>query len=166
MKPLNTIEQQETGDLELVHPKTGEGLRAFLVLAGPKHPVRERLELDGSRQLRKRFNKRGALELDDPEEDNRKALDFLVACTLGWYSLEDDPAPGTASPAVKRVDALDFGNGPEPFSVGRVREIYETKKLAWVSEQARVGLNKNDVFIRDSSRTSSATSAGSPGSPN
>lgn len=160
MKPLNVIQQQESGDLEIVHPVTNEPLRAFLVLAGPRHPVRERLELDKSRQLRRQFNKRGAVELDDPEEDRKRALDFIVACTLGWYSLEDQDG---GAPAV-RVEAVDFGRGPEPYSANRAREVYSDAALSWIKLQAQEGLHKQELFIKDSSRTSSPSSAGSPGS--
>ena len=164
MKPLNTITRQETGDLELCHPTTGEGFKSFLILAGPKHPVREQLELATDRRLRQQINKRGSLELDDPEEDRRKALDFLVACTLGWYTIEEELS-GEGKPAVtRRVEMIDVGKGPEPFSIGRVREIYVDRDIGWIKEQARAGLNKIELFIKDSSRGSSSTPAGSPAS--
>lgn len=162
MKPLNTITRQETGDLELYHPVSGEGLGSFLILAGPRHPIRERLELEMDRKVRAQINKRGSLELDEPEKDRQKALDYLVSITLGWYSLEerDDKSVPAA-----RVDMIDVGRGPEPFSVARVREIYEDKDLGWIREQARAGSGKQELFIKDSSQGSSNTPAGSPASP-
>lgn len=163
MKPLNTITRQETGDLELYHPISGEGLSTFLILAGPRHPIRERLELEMDRKVRAQINKRGSLELDEPEKDRQKALDYLVSITLGWYSLE--PAPEEGAPPV-RVDMIDVGRGPEPYSSVRAREIYEDKDLGWIREQARAGAGKQELFIKDSSHGSSNTRAGSPVSPN
>jgi hypothetical protein len=61
---------------------------------------------------------------------------------------------------------IDVGRGPEPFSIGRVREIYQDKELAWIPKQARSGVNSGDLFIKDSSRPSSNSPAGSPASPN
>lgn len=164
MKKLAAIVLEESADLELSHPKTGEGLRSFLILAGPEHPVRKRLELEKDRQMRRQINKKGVLELDEPEEDRKKAVDYLVACTLGWYSLDDDVPPGQPP---KRVEALDVGLGdaPTPYSAGAARQIYTTPRLGWIKQQARDGLNKQDVFISDSSRTSSNSPAGSPASP-
>lgn len=162
MKNLGTIALQEQADLELTHPKSSEGLGVFFILAGPEHPDRKRYELDKDRKLRAQINKKGSIELEEPEEDRARLLEYLRICTLGWYTLEKDEGTGE----VTRVDAVDFGAGPTPFSTGAARDVYASKELGWIKDQIRTGLAKNDVFIKDSSRPSSNTAAGSPASPN
>lgn len=160
MKNLGTIALQEQADLEILHPIKAEGLGVYFILAGPSHPDRERFELDKDRKLRTQINKKGSIELEDPEEDRARLVDYLRVCTLGWYTLEKDETG-----AVTRIDAADFGNGPTPYSTAAARAVYLNKELGWIKDQVRTGLAKNDVFIKDSSRPSSNTAAGSPASP-
>lgn len=161
MKNLGTIALQEQADLEILHPIKAEGLGVYFILAGPEHPDRKRFELDKDRKLRAQINKKGSIELEEPEEDRARLLEYLRTCTLGWYSLDKDAETGV----VTRIDAADFGAGPVPFSTGAAREVYARPDLGWIKDQVRAGLAKNDIFIKDSSRPSSNTAAGSPASP-
>lgn len=160
MKSLRSITMQEQADLELVHPTTADKLGVFITLAGPEHPARKKFELEKDRKLRHQLNKTGAVQLDDPEVDRERLIDYLCTCTLGWYCIDRNDAGETV-----RVDAIDLGEGPVPYSAAGARQLYTDASLVWVRMQVRDGINKNDVFIRDSSRSSSNTPAGSPASP-
>jgi hypothetical protein len=151
MKPLNSIFRSETIDLELVHPKTGEGLRSFLILAGPDHPTRRRLELEIDQRIRSELNKSGRVEVKSLERVEKDDIEFATACTLGWYTLEEGDAGDGTPPVARRVDMIDVGNGPEPFSVGRAKEIYQDRKLSWVFAQVREGIKNVERFFVDSS---------------
>lgn len=162
MKNLADITMQETVDLELVHPRTFEGLGTWFKLAGPEHPDRRRYELEKDRKLRSQVNRKGSIQLDDPEEDRRQLVEYLAECTLGWYTI----VKGAAAGAEKIEPAADFGQGPVPYSKQAARQVFDTPALRWIRDQVREGVAKTDLFIKDSSSSSSNTGAGSPDSPN
>lgn len=130
---LNGIIENDTGTHELKHPVDGAPLGIFFTLAGPEHPVRQKIALQASRDLRRRVQKAGKLVFDDPEDELAAETDYLVAATLGWKGLEIDGKPVEYSP-------------------GEARTLYTTSKFAWVRRQIRKALDDAEVFTGSSSR--------------
>lgn len=129
---LNGIIENDTGTHELKHPVDGAPLGVFFTLAGPEHPIRQKIALQASRDMRRRVQKAGKLVFDDPEEEIEAETDYLVAATLGWKNLEIDG---------KAAD----------YSPGAARELYTNKRFAWVRRQVRKALDDAEVFIGSSS---------------
>lgn len=129
---LNNIIENDKGSFELKHPVDGAPLGVYFQLAGPEHPVRQKLALQYSRDLRRKVQKAGKLVLDDPEDEREQELDFLVAATLGWKGLEVDGA------------AIDY-------STSAARSLYQDSRFAWVRRQVRKALDDVEVFIGSSS---------------
>lgn len=156
MKDLSGIKVGQTADVELLDPMTTEGMGAFFILAGPNHPVREGLELARDRKLRLEIKKKGRVDLGDPEQDRRDEIDYLVACTLGWYSIDSETK--------ERREHIVFDGKELPFSQGDCRRIYEDKDRSWIRKQIKGDLRDDDVFLRGSSASSSGTPAGNSSS--
>lgn len=128
---LNGIIENDTGTHELKHPVDGAPLGIFFTLAGPEHPIRQKIALQASRDLRRRVQKAGKLVFDDPEEELEAETDYLVAATLGWKNLEIEG----------RV--LDY-------TPGNARMLYMNARFAWVRRQIRKALDDAEVFIGSS----------------
>lgn len=128
---LNGIIENQTGRHELKHPVDGAPLGVMFVLAGPEHPVRQKIAMQVSRDMRRRVQKAGKLVLEDPEDELEQETEFLVACTLGWSALEVDGK------------VLDF-------TPAAARELYTSSRFAWVRRQIRKALDDAEVFIGSS----------------
>lgn len=128
---LNSIIENQTGHYELKHPVDGAPLDVKFTLAGPEHPVRQKIALQVSRDLRRRVQKAGKLVLEDPEDEIDQETDFLVACTLGWTNLVIDGKAADYTPQA-------------------ARELYTSSRFAWVRRQVRKALDDAEVFIGSS----------------
>lgn len=129
---LTSLIENDTGNFQLKHPVDGAPLGVTFSLAGPEHPVRRKLALQASRDMRRRVQRAGKLVLDDPEDEIAQETEYLVASTLGWSDLEIDGAK-------------------VPFSQAAARQLYENPKFAWVRRQVRKALDDAEVFIGSSS---------------
>ncbi len=129
---LNRIIENDSGLFELKHPLDGAPLGVYFMLAGPEHPIRQKMALQYSRDLRRKVQKAGKIVFDDPADEREQELDFLVASTLGWKGLEVDGA------AVE-------------YSAGAARSLYQDVRFAWVRRQVRKALDDAEVFIGSSS---------------
>lgn len=129
---LNSIIENDTGTHELKHPVDGAPLGVIFTLAGPEHPIRQKITLQAQRDMRRRVQKAGKLVFDDPEDEHDAETDYLVAATLGWTGLEIDGKPVAYSP-------------------GEARTLYTTSRFAWVRRQVRKALDDAEVFTGSSS---------------
>lgn len=128
---LNSIIENDTGTHELKHPVDGAPLGVTFTLAGPEHPVRQKIALQAQRDMRRRVQKAGKLVFDDPEEEHEAETDLLVAATLGWSGLEIDGRTVAYSP-------------------GEARTLYTTSRFAWVRRQIVKALADAEVFTGSS----------------
>lgn len=133
---LNQVIENDTGSFQLKHPVDGAPLGIIFTLAGPEHPIRQKLSLQIKRDMRRRVQRAGKLVLEDPEDELAQETDFLVACTLGWTGLEIDGATVA-------------------FDPGAARKLYEESRFAWVRRQVARALDDAEVFIGSSSKASS-----------
>jgi len=128
---LNQIVEHDTGTFQLKHPVDGAPLGVAFTLAGPEHPVRQKLTLQLKRDLRRRVQRAGKLVLEDPEDEIAQETEFLVACTLGWKDLQIDGKPFAFSPDAARA-------------------LYEDGRFAWVRRQVAKALDDAEIFIGSS----------------
>lgn len=124
---LNSIIESDTGTYQLKHPVDGAPLGVTFTLAGPEHPVRQKITMQAARDMRRRVQKAGKLVLEDPEDEREQETGYLVACTLDWRDLE------IAGKAVA-------------FSPTEARSLYTNPKFAWVRRQIRKALDDAEVF--------------------
>jgi hypothetical protein len=132
---LDAIIDLTEARLPLKHPKTGAELTAYLVLAGPEHPLRKKLVFERQRTLRGRMQKTGEMHIEDPEEEAQVELEHTAACIVGW----GDQVSGSG--------VITLGGRSLTYSPGAVSELMAR---AWIREQARAGLRQRDLFIADS----------------
>ena len=131
---LTSISEQQSAEVELLHPVTGAPLDAVVILAGPEHPARKRLVFDRQRRLRAKFAKSGRLQLDDPAAEADEAIELLAACTLGWRGLTDAGKPLDYTPAAAAA-------------------LYARPELAWMRAQLMAALDDRERFIAASRET-------------
>ncbi|MYM31484.1 hypothetical protein GTP58_24425 [Duganella sp. CY15W] len=130
---LNDYEDIPTGKLVLLDPKTKAPTSSFIELASPEHESRKRIDLARTRRLRAEFANNGKIQQTDPIDDFNEETDYLVAATLGWN--------------------LTQGGQPLSFSASAARTLYEDPKKKWLRAQALDGLNKTQLFIKDSAKS-------------
>ena len=130
---LANIVEQDSGEYELRDPVDRAPLGVIFTLAGPEHPVRQKITLQAARDLRRKVQQAGKLVFDDPEAEREQELDYLVAATLGWKNLSVD------------------GQSVE-FSAAAARSLYQASRFAWVRRQVRRALDEAEVFIVSSSK--------------
>ncbi len=151
MRNIKSISMALTADIELLDPKTAEGLGAFFIMAGPNHPARQAHELARERRLRQEVRKRGRVEIGDPEDDRKQEIDYLVACTLGWYSIDPETK--------ERKEYILLGE-EVPYSSEAARRVYEDAQLSWIKRQLKSDMRGDEVFLSASSANSPATPSG------
>lgn len=124
---------QETTDVELVHPKTGEvltnddGSAMVITVYGPYSSHYKSVNhAQQNKRLMKAQRMGGKMNLT-AEELEASALDLLVKCTAGWkITLEDD-------------------GGLEEFSEAKAREVYTD--LPWVRDQIEAAFGDSRSFL-------------------
>lgn len=128
MFDLSTIVEQQTAEVELLHPVTRIPLGAIILVAGPEHPKRKKLNFDVQRKLRAAFARKGKFEASDPEDDEAESIATLAALTLGWKGMARD--------------------GKElPYSPEAAQQLYADPNLAWLRIQVRQALDDRENFI-------------------
>lgn len=143
MKDIQNIETDLTADVEILDPRTTEGMGAYFVLAGPNHPVRQEFELARDRKMRLEIKKKGRIDLGDPEEDRRQEVEYLARCTLGWYSVDKETG--------ERKEFIVLGGKEVAYSITAAKEIYNDPKRVWLKSQIRRDLKEDEVFLKGSS---------------
>lgn len=139
---LDDIQDLESAEIELLHPKTGNGLGAFVTLAGPEHPDRKRLTMAMIRRMRTeqaraaaanavavRTGKQPAVNVTDPEDDTAETIENLAAITLAWRGMKF----GGQEMACTKQAALD---------------LYRDPKRQWIVRQLIERMNAVDVFTK------------------
>jgi hypothetical protein len=125
---LSTVEDVGTAEYELKHPITGEGIGAFILLAGPEHPDRRRITMALVRKMRADALRKSQ-KPQDPEEDLEESREMLVKITLGWRGIAKAGAPLV-------------------FSAAAARELYADPKSQWLVKQLLSAMNDQELFIR------------------
>jgi hypothetical protein len=128
---LSKISTGDAGDFELLHPIDQTKTGVIFQLAGPNHPKRKAQKYSFERALTQRVNRTGKLSIEDPEIRHERETEFLVACTLGWSS-------------------LDMNGQSYPFSTENAKRLYEDEERDYVREQILEALKSNALFIRSS----------------
>jgi hypothetical protein len=108
-------------------------------LAGPEHEKSRALALANDRRIRKGIEKAGKLVLEDPEVEQERALDELVAATLDWDGFAEDDGK------------------PIPCTSDNVRKAY--LQLPWLRAQVIEARRDRANFIRRSGTNSSPSPA-------
>lgn len=127
---LEDYEDMATGTVVLTNPKTLAPTTSHVILASKDHPARKKIDLARTRKLRASFNQTGKLPVTDPVEDIEDETEYLVAATLGWN--------------------LQQGGQPLEFSPEAARKLYTDPKKQWVRNQVKAGLEKSELFIKNS----------------
>jgi hypothetical protein len=130
MDLANVIEQLQS-EYALLHPVEKTKLGPVFLLAGPEHPDRKAQAHDLARKMRREVNRTGKLVPGDPEEEEGRVIDYLVACTLQWRDLEIEGAK-------------------VPWSAAEARKLYTNARWAWVRRQIKEALDEQEVFIKRS----------------
>ena len=141
MNPFKDITDKHDADVELLHPVTRNPLGAAITIAGPEHPKRKSILADRARRIRRKLERTGKLKLDDPETEEADRIELLAGCTLGWSGLTGED--GT----------------PLPFSTEAAADLYT--RVGWIRAQMEAAFDDRDLFIQDSSSTSSTGRAAS-----
>lgn len=129
---IDAYEDVPTGKLFLVDPKTKEPTSTYIELASPEHESRKRIDLARTRKLRAEFSATGKMPSSDPLEDIEDETDYLVASSLSWNVVR--------------------GGVPVEFTPANVRTLYTDPKKQWVRGQVRAGVQKTELFIKDSAK--------------
>lgn len=129
---IDAYDDVPTGKLFLVDPKTKEPTSTYIELASPEHESRKRIDLARTRKLRAEFSATGKMPSSDPLEDIEDETDYLVASSLSWN--------------------VARGGVPVEFTAANVRALYTDPKKQWVRGQVRIGVNKTELFIKDSAK--------------
>lgn len=137
MFKLNSVRDAESAVIPVLDPETKKPVGATITLAGPEHEKSRALALANDRRIRRGIEKAGKLTLEDPEVEQDRALDELVAVTLGWEGFADDE-----------------GN-PIPFTAENVRAAY--LNAPWLRLQMVEARRERGNFIRRSENNSSTT---------
>lgn len=124
---LGDYEDVHTGELVIVHPKTKAPTTSKVILAGPEHPERKRIDMARTRRMRAELAATGKIPVTDPIEEYTDATDHLVAMTLGW--------------------TLTINGQALPFSADAARALYTDPKRQWFRNQVLAGLQKTELFI-------------------
>lgn len=129
MFDINSIQQQGSADIAIVHPITKTPTGAVIIVAGPEHPKRKAILFERQRRMRKLFQKKGQVDMStDPEDDEAERITDLAACTLGWRGFSAD--------------------GKElAFSEKAAAELYAKPELSWLRDQVQEAINDRENFI-------------------
>ena len=127
---LRTIRQVDTAVIEIKDPADGTPLGVRFTLAGPTHPERKRIQFSQQRKTMRAFEKKGRVDLPDPEEAEESRLQNLAAYTLGWEGVEDDKGQ------------------PIPFSPAAALALYKDPAMGWLVSQLDTALGEGELFIR------------------
>lgn len=139
---LDDIQDLPSAEIELTHPKTGDGLGAFITLAGPEHPERKRLTMAMIRRMRtdaaraqaaaasaSRNGKQAPVAVSDPEEDTAETIENLAAITLSWRGMK-------------------FGGQEIACSKQAALDLYRDPKRQWIVRQLVASMNAVEVFTK------------------
>lgn len=126
-----TITDEASAEIEVKNPVTGEGVGAFVTLAGPEHPDRKALEFARQRKVRAAVTRTGKFEAPEPEDYELELTDKLVACTLGWKGIGED-------------------NVETPFTKAAAQALFSDPKTVWLRDQLLAALGDRDRFIKTS----------------
>ena len=131
MFDVKTITEVSEAEVEILHPITGEGLGAFVTLAGPEHPDRKSLEFARQRKVRAEVQRSGKYDIPEPEDYAEDQTEKLVACTLGWREFARDGQP---------ID----------FSKAEARAMFGSAGMTWMRDQLLAALEQRTRFIKTS----------------
>jgi len=137
---LDTKAASDKGfDLELKHPTTTEPLGMFVSVLGKHSEVyREIISENQDASMRKAqvYRRKGTEPpAQTTAEIEAKALNLLVACTTGWFTIEDG----------ERRDTILFEGEEIPFNVANALKVYS--RLLWVRKQVDDAIDDLENFI-------------------
>lgn len=132
---LDAVQDIFEAEIELFNPKNGQGLGAFVTLAGPEHPTRKTKQVNVRNAVRAAAAAaaasagRGVMKPRSVEEDDAEFLNFVVSATLGWRGIRKNGKDVVCSPAT-------------------ARELYADPKSQWVVRQVGAALNDLTLFTK------------------
>lgn len=130
---IGDFEDVPTGELVVLHPKTKAPTTSKIVLAGPEHGDRKKIDMARTRRLRTEFAATGKMPVTDPIEEYQEQTDYLVGATLGWD--------------------ITLNGETLQFSAEAARTLYTDPKRQWLRNQALAGLQKTELFIGSSAKS-------------
>jgi hypothetical protein len=124
LKKYDTITACDSGaEMELKDPITGDGLDAFITLAGVDSAAFRKAQDDcASARIRNQVN---TISIKDIRKEN---IYSLASCTLAWRGIEE-------------------GGTPIPFSKQAVIDLYT--RYPWVFEQVNAFIGNRANYLRD-----------------
>lgn len=126
---MKIIAFNETADLHIIHPSTGEDL-----YTEDDKPITVTIYGSQSSHYRKAFDRRLNKSLaslkkkQTAEKINSDAAELLENCTV----------------SLNNFDSLDFGSGPIGSDVD-IKKLY--MDTPWLKDQVDVGVADNDLFL-------------------
>lgn len=136
MFDISTLAVEETTDITLINPGTGEpllgdgGKACTVTVYGPGSRTFAAAQSAASARLIKRLQAKGRAATPTPEEDEGARAAFLTAIT-------------------KSLNGFSYGKDLEPAQA--IRALYEDRAMGWVTEQVNTGAGDWSNFTKTSS---------------
>lgn len=121
---LDAYEDAMSAEVRIKNPITGAPTPMVVILAGPEHADRKRLNFARQRAQRASIAKTGRAIVSDPEEDEADDLEYMVICTLGWRGAN------------------------VPYSPAEARRLYADPSKRWLRTQVGAALLERELFTR------------------
>lgn len=129
-------------DVELTSPVNGVGTGIYLQVVGKDSKICQdysRDQIDEALKKAHRAKQRGRdVELQSSAKLKMREIDFLTACTVGWYCKVDSQG------GIK--DTITFGDEELVFNPSNVRKLF--KKLPWIASQADDAIGDLSLFMK------------------
>lgn len=129
------VESDKPRELKLNHPLTGQplidktGKPAMLLLYGMDSEAAQKHKREATTRVLRRRN-RNSVTAEELEAQN---VEFLVSLTAGWYLVNPAGEP------------VDFA-----FSAQNARQLYSTRLMSWIREQADEFVGDRATFLQGS----------------
>lgn len=131
----------ESIDVELVSPVDGIGTGIFIKVVGKDSKICQdysRDQIDVALKKAHRAKQRGRdVELQNSAKLKNRELDFLTACTVGWFCDTKDQN------GIK--DTITFGEEELVFNPSNVKKLL--KRLPWIASQIDDAIGDLSLFM-------------------
>lgn len=146
---LNTTTASDEGaEFELLHPVNEKPLGIFITVLGKHSQIfREHIKDTVNERIRRSaMAERTGKTVPPPtaEETERRAVELLVLCTLGWRFEARDAKTGKLSG--KSVSTITHKGQELPFTVQNASNVYS--EIIWLREQVDRAVGDLELFIK------------------